>query len=78
MTTLRPSERQTARDTIAGWPVEVVTYRLGERYLAAVEETGAGARIANAEGETRASALASARAQAERRLARTRVRDLEG
>jgi hypothetical protein len=67
---LRAEEFETVSDTIEGWPVRVVCYRIGERYFASVESVDPGARIARAERGTREEAVRVAREKAERRLRR--------
>jgi len=57
---------------LEGWPVAIVSYRLGETYYCEVDNVSPGARIARSEGPTREAAEAAAIADARRRLARTR------
>ncbi len=71
---MKPEAYRESRRELAGWPVRVTSYRLGERYLARVDNVEPGATIARAEGPTREQAEAEACAEAERRLARTRRR----
>ena len=74
MTTLRPEGYQRRRSELGGWPVGVVSYRLGERYVCEVDNVSPGAHIARGEGATREEAERAALETAERRLGRTRVR----
>ena len=75
---MRAEEYQRRREELAGWPVGIVSYRLGGRFICEVDNVSPGARIARAEGGTREEAEGEAIAAAERRLARTRVHDPEG
>ncbi|HXH06027.1 MAG TPA: hypothetical protein VNI83_05480 [Vicinamibacterales bacterium] len=67
-------EYRERRDALEGWPVTIVSYRLGQRYVCAVHNADPGARIAVADAATREEAEARALEDARRRLARTRRR----
>jgi hypothetical protein len=58
---------------LAGWPITVETYRLGDVFHCSVSNVDPGARFARAEGSTREAAEAAALAKAERYLAQTRT-----
>ena len=60
------------RQELAGWPIEVETYKLGEVYYCTINNVDPGARFARAEGPTREEAEQQALAKAERYLAQTR------
>lgn len=75
---MRAEEYQRRREELAGWPVGIVSYRLGDRFICEIDNVSPGARIARAEGGTRDEAEREAMATAERRLERTRVHDPEG
>ena len=75
---MRAEDYQRRREELGGWPVGIVTYRLGERYICEVDNVSPGARIARAEGDSREDAEQKALADAARRLGRTRVHDTEG
>ncbi len=62
------------RDTLGGWPVRVISYRLGGRYLASVENQDPGARVSRGEGATREEAERLAVDKAAERLSKTRRR----
>jgi hypothetical protein len=62
---------RTREETLAGWAVRVISYQCGDRFLASVENSDAGARIARAEGGTREEAEKVAIDKATERLART-------
>ena len=51
--------------------------RLGERFVCEIDNVSPGSRLARAEGATREEAEDAAIAAAERRLARTRVHDVD-
>ncbi|HWQ00323.1 MAG TPA: hypothetical protein VNK92_07610 [Vicinamibacterales bacterium] len=69
---MKAEEYRERRDALEGWPVAIVSYRLGDRYVCAVHNVDPGARIAMAEAPTREEAEARAVEDARRRLARTR------
>ena len=73
---MRAEAYQRRREELAGWPVGIASYRLGERFICQIDDAGSGARLARAEGSTREAAERDAVASAERRLARTRVHDV--
>jgi hypothetical protein len=74
---MRAEAYQRRREELAGWPVGIASYRLGERFVCEIDNVSPGARLARAEGATREEAEGAAMAAAERRLARTRVRDVD-
>ncbi len=56
------SERNTQ---LAGWPVTIVTYRLGPTYHTTVNNTDPGAWVVKADGPTKADAESKALKEAE-------------
>ena len=74
---MRAEAYQRRREELAGWPVGIASYRLGERFVCEIENVSPGARLALAEGATREEAEGAAMAAAEGRLARTRVHDAD-
>ena len=60
------------RQDLAGWPIEIETYKLGDVYYCTINNVDPGARFARAEGSTREDAEAKALKQAEPYLAQTR------
>ena len=74
---MRAEAYQRRREELAGWPVGIASYRLGERFVGYIDTDRPGARRARAEGATREEAEGAAMAAAERRLARTRVHDAD-
>jgi hypothetical protein len=75
---MRAEEYQRRRAEVAGWPVGIVSYRLGERFICEVDNVSPGARIARAEAASREEAERVALETAGRRLGRTRVHGPEG
>jgi hypothetical protein len=74
---VRAEGYQRRRQELAGWPVGIVSYKLGERFVCEIDNVSPGARLARAEGATREDAEREAMTTAERRLARTRVHDVD-
>ena len=72
-TTLRPEEYQRRPEELAGWEVNIVSYRLGDRYCCEVDNVSPGARLARGEGATREDAEAQALHKAREMLAGTRT-----
>jgi len=72
-TTRRVEHYQSRRQELAGWPVGIVSYRLGDRFVCEIDNVSPGGRIARAEGATREEAEAAALTDAEMRLARTQT-----
>jgi hypothetical protein len=74
---MRAEDYQRRRQELAGWPVGIVSYKLGDRYVCEIDNVSPGARVARAEGSTREEAERAAIEAAERRLGRTRVHQTE-
>jgi len=74
---MRAEDYQRRRQELAGWPVGIVSYRLGDRFICEIDNANPGARLARAEGSTREEAERAAIETAERRLGRTRVHQTE-
>ena len=60
------------RDEIDGWPVHIVTYRIGEKYYCNIDNVDPGARFARASGATREEVERVAFEKAQRYLKQTR------
>jgi len=69
---MKPEEYSREQRDLAGWPVIVETYKLGDVYHCAIANADPGARIARADGPTRAEAEAQAIEKATRYLGQTR------
>lgn len=57
---------------VAGWPVRLTTYKLGEQYHCTADNVEPGAAIARTRGATKEEAEQAAIQKAERRLSQTR------
>ncbi len=71
---MTPEERSVRTLEVAGWPVRLCSYRLGDTYFCTVDNVDPGARVARSTGATREDAEALALERAEARLAGTRRR----
>jgi hypothetical protein len=69
---VKPEEHSTRREELAGWPVTIETYRLGDVYHCTICNVDPGARFARADGPTREDAEAKAIEKATRYLGQTR------
>jgi hypothetical protein len=74
---MRAEDYQRRRQELAGWPVGIVSYKLGDRFVCEIDNVDPGARVARAEGATREEAERAAIETAERRLGRTEVHAVE-
>ena len=63
------SERQTQ---LSGWPVSIVTYRLGSTYYTTVENQDPGAWVVKAQAATKQEAEAQALKEAEALMAKVK------
>lgn len=66
-----PEQYRRRREHVEGWDINIVSYKLGERYLCEIDNVDPGARIARSEGATPEEAEARALEMARARLART-------
>ena len=71
--TLHPEDYRRRQDTLAGWPVGIISYKLGDRYYCTVDNVSPGARLARGEGATREMAEQQALDKAQALLANTRT-----
>jgi hypothetical protein len=74
---MKVEEYQERRVEVAGWPVNVTSYRLGEVFHAKADNVSPGASLARTTGATREEAEKKALDRAEQLLARTRVHTAE-
>ena len=65
---MKPKTTATSAAELAGWPIEIETYRLGDVYHCTITNVDPGARFARADGSTREDAEAKAIEKAERYL----------
>lgn len=69
---MRSEEFRERRDQLNGWNINIVSYRIGDRYYCTIDNVDPGARFARAEGTTREDAEAAALEKATRYLQQTR------
>jgi hypothetical protein len=69
---MKPEDYTRRQQEVAGWPVTIETYRLGEVYHCSIANVDPGARFARADGSTRDEAESRALEKAERYLQQTR------
>jgi hypothetical protein len=69
---MRAEEYTERKETIAGWAVHIVTYRIGSTYYCAIDNVDPGACFARAGGSTREEAERIALEKAQRYLKQTR------
>jgi hypothetical protein len=69
---MKAEEYKSRQDEHLGWRINVVSYRLGERFHCTVDDFDPGARLARGEGATREEAEEQALEKARRYLAQTR------
>ena len=69
---MKPEEQSRQQLELAGWPVIVESYRLGDVYHCTISSADPGARIARADGSTRHEAEERAIQKATRYLGLTR------
>ena len=69
---MKAEEYRERKDQLAGWPVKIVSYRLGNTHYVTVHNEEPGAWIVKTQGNTLAEAEAQARQKAEEYLSKTR------
>jgi len=69
---MKPEEHSRRQQELAGWPVTIETYKLGDVYHCAIANVDPGARFARADGETKAEAESRAMEKATKYLGQTR------
>jgi hypothetical protein len=69
---MKPEEHSRRQQELAGWPVIVETYKLGDVYHCTITNVDPGARFARADGATKDEAETIAIEKATRYLAQTR------
>ena len=60
------------RDTMDGWSINIVTYRIGGKHYCTIDNVDPGARFARAEGTTRDEVEQQALEKARKYLGQTR------
>jgi hypothetical protein len=71
---MKSEEFRERRDELKGWSINVVSYRIGDRYYCTIDNVDPGARFARAEGATREEAESLALEKANKHLDQTRRR----
>ena len=69
---MKPEEYSREQRELAGWPITVEIYKLGDVYHCTIANLDPGARVARADGATREEAEQRAIEKATRYLAQTR------
>ena len=69
---MKPEDYSRRQVELAGWPISIETYKLGDIYYCSIANVDPGARIARAEGPTKEAAERIALEKAERYLGQTR------
>jgi len=69
---MTPEDYNELEFELAGWPIHLISYRLGESWVCKVDNVSPGALIARSTGRTREAAEQEATSKAEKRLAATR------
>jgi hypothetical protein len=71
---MKAEEYHERRVEVAGWPVNLASYRLGTEWRCMADNVSPGAALARTKGQTRQEAEDHALARAEELLARTKRR----
>jgi len=61
----KPEEYSEQKATLGGWPVTIVTYRLGPTYHTTIDNTDPGAWVVKAQGATKEEAESKAKQEAQ-------------
>ena len=69
---MKAEEFTERRQEIDGWPVRIITYRIGARHYCTIDNVDPGARFARAEGPTREEVERVALEKAQKYLRQTR------
>jgi hypothetical protein len=69
---MKSEDYQERRQELDGWPINIASYRVGDRFYCTIDNVDPGARFARAEGSTRVEAEAAALEKAARYLKQTR------
>ena len=73
---MKPEDYSEQNLEVAGWPIHLVSYKLGDEYLAKIDNVSPGAQIARSKGATKQEAEEKAQAKAKERLEATRRLDV--
>jgi hypothetical protein len=72
--TLKSEEYRETKQELEGWPINIMSYRVGDTFYCAIDNVSPGARFARAEGPTREAAESAALEKAAKYLKQTRRR----
>jgi hypothetical protein len=70
---MKPEEYSRRQEEVGRWKINIISFRLGDRYYCTVDNVEPGAWLARSEGATREDAERTAIEKATARLSRTRV-----
>ncbi|GEM_PF-1998623 len=70
---MRAEGYRERKETVGRWEIRVVSYKVGDEWIATVDNVSPGANIAGASGKTREEAENKALERAKERLAATRT-----
>ena len=74
---MKAEEYRERKADVGGWPVNLTSYRLGNKFHCKADNVSPGAALARTTGATREEAEAQAIARAEELLSRTKRRAAE-
>jgi hypothetical protein len=69
---MKAEEYSQRAETLNGWPIHIVTYRIGDVYYCMIDNVDPGARFARAQGATRQDSERTALEKAAKYLSQTR------
>lgn len=72
-TSMKPEEYSRRQQEVGRWKINIISFKLGDRYYCTVDNVEPGAWLARGEGKTRAEAERAAVEKATAMLSRTRV-----
>jgi hypothetical protein len=70
--TLKSEDFRETKQELDGWPINIVSYRIGTTWYCTIDNVSPGARFARAEGPTREAAESAALEKATKHLKQTR------
>ena len=70
---LKPEEFQERIEPVGSWQIRIISYRLGEEWLCAVDNVDPGAVLSRNQGKTREESESGAIRVAKKKLSRTRI-----
>ena len=70
---MKPEDYSERKTQLAGWPITIVSYKLGTTYYVTVDNQNPGAWVAKAQGATKQEAEAKALKDAEALMAKIKL-----